>query len=98
MHIPSPDLDEDDEQPEREKPQPVPPDMEPVVPQQDPPRPDEPGGPAPMIARQPLASVPLEVLNRAFVLLRRLACVEGTDISALPRFRVLLARVQAILA
>ncbi len=98
MHIPTPDPDQDEEQPEREKPQQVPPDMEPVVPQQDPPRPEEPGGPPPMIARPPRVSVPLEVLNRAFVLLRSLACVEGTEISALSRCRVLLARVQAVLA
>ena len=52
MHIPHPDPDQDEEQPERKIPNPpVPPDAEPVVPQRDPPKPDEPGGPPPMIAR-----------------------------------------------
>jgi hypothetical protein len=51
MHTPNPGADPD---PSREVPNPaVPPDMEPVVPQQDPPQPGRPGDgePPPIIAR-----------------------------------------------
>ena len=53
MHTPNPGSDPDEERPEREAPNPsVPPDMEPVVPQQDPLQPGRPGDgePPPVIA------------------------------------------------
>ena len=53
LHTPNPGSDPDKGRPEREVPNPsVPPDMEPVVPQQDPPQPGRPGDgePPPVIA------------------------------------------------
>jgi hypothetical protein len=41
------------------------------------------------------ASVPLEILDVAFVLLRLLKRVEGTQVAALAGRRILLTRIQA---
>jgi hypothetical protein len=44
------------------------------------------------------SALTLEILDRALVLLRRLARLEGPEVAALARLRVLLLGVQAILA
>jgi hypothetical protein len=48
------------------------------------------------IVRAPL--VPFEILNRAFVFLRRRLAVEGAEISSFADPRIFLARVEPILA
>jgi hypothetical protein len=42
--------------------------------------------------------MPFEILNRAFVFLRRSLAVEGAEIFAFARSRIFLARIQPILA
>jgi hypothetical protein len=42
--------------------------------------------------------MPLEILNRAFVFLRRCLAIERAEIFSFARFRILLARIQTIFA
>ena len=41
--------------------------------------------------------IPLEILNGAFVFLRRSLCLEGAEISSFARLGIFLARIQSIL-
>jgi len=42
--------------------------------------------------------MPFEILNRAFVFLRRSLCLKRAEISSFPSLRIFLARIQAVFA